>query len=312
MSKTVLLADVGGTHSRFAVLGANGRPERDVSWSDDDFASLEDAIAKYIAELGEKPRRAVIAVAGPITGRDIALTNRDWRFNLDAVAKRFGFGSVHAINDFEAQAWALGQLREGDYRVLGNAAGTRVMPGAKVVLGPGTGLGVAALIPVGNTWQAVPTEAGHVRFGAANKDEEPLFGRLLEKGPVSAEMVISGSGLPGLHAAVNPGAHASSAEAIVTAAQAGDQAARATIRLFVRLLGRFAGDMALTFKALGGVYLAGGVTGKLGALLDERAFRAAFEAHPPYEALLKDIPTYFVTVAHPGLIGCGAYSLANP
>jgi glucokinase len=310
--KPVLLADVGGTHSRFALLGANGRPDRDVSWSDDDFASLENAIAKYLAEVREKPQRAVIAVAGPITGRDIALTNRDWRFNLDAVAQRFGFASIHAINDFEAQAWALGQLHEGDYRVLGSADATRVVDGVKVVLGPGTGLGVAALVPAGSSWQAVPTEAGHVRFGAANKDEESVFARLLEQGPVSAEMVISGSGLPRLHAAVNPDAHAANAEAIATAAQAGDFAARATIRLFVRLLGRFAGDMALSFKALGGVYLAGGVTGKLGALLDEQVFRAAFEAHPPYEALLKGIPTYFVTVAHPGLIGCGAFALANP
>jgi len=312
MTSAVLLADIGGTHSRFALLGANGRPERDVSWSDDDFVSLEDAIAKYVADLTEKPQRAVIAVAGPITGRDIALTNRHWRFNLDALAQRFGLASVHAINDFEAQAWALGRLHEGDYRVLGNSAGTRVVHGVKVVLGPGTGLGVAALIPVGDSWQAVPTEAGHVCFGAANKDEEPVFARLLEQGPVSAETVISGSGLPRLHAAVNAGAHAPSAEAIVTAAQAGDAAARATIRLFVRLLGRFAGDMALTFKALGGVYLAGGVTGKLGTLLDEQVFRTAFEAHPPYEALLKSIPTYFVTVAHPGLIGCGAFAVARP
>src|SRR3954452_17937581 len=137
MSNTtrILLADVGGTHSRFALLGTNGRPERDVSWSDDDFASLEDAIAKYVAELSEKPRRAVIAVAGPITGRDIALTNRHWRFNLDALGKRFGFSSVHAINDFEAQAWALGQLHEGDYRVLGKSAATGSVQGAKVVLG---------------------------------------------------------------------------------------------------------------------------------------------------------------------------------
>jgi glucokinase len=314
MSNTtrILLADVGGTHSRFALLGTNGRPERDVSWSDDDFASLEDAIAKYVAELSEKPRRAVIAVAGPITGRDIALTNRHWRFNLDALGKRFGFSSVHAINDFEAQAWALGQLHEGDYRVLGKSAATGSVQGAKVVLGPGTGLGVAALIAVGSSWQAVPTEAGHMCFGAATKDEEPVFARLLEQGAVSAEMVISGSGLPRLHGAVNLGANAASAEAIVTAAQAGDAAARATIRLFVRLLGRFAGDMALGFKALGGVYLAGGVTGKLGALLDEDLFRAAFEAHPPYETLLKGIPTYFITVAHPGLIGCGAFAIAAP
>ena len=109
---------------------------------------------------------------------------------------------------------------------------------------------------------------------------------------------------------MNPGAAPLTAAEIVAQAQAGDPAARATIKLFVRLLGRFAGDVALTFKAIGGVYIAGGVTGKLGALLDEEIFRAAFEAHPPYGDLLKGIPTYLITVAHPGLIGCAAFATA--
>jgi glucokinase len=307
----VLLADIGGTHSRFAVLAAHGRPERIVSWSNNDFASLDDAIATYVAELSDKPKAAVFAVAGPVTSRDIALTNRDWHFNLDALATRFGFSFIQAINDFEAQAWALGLLRDGDYRVLGDAAHARSAHGVKIVLGPGTGLGVAALIPVGDSWQAVATEAGHVSFGAASKEQEPVFLRMRENGPVSAEMAISGSGLPKLHAAVNPGAAPCTAADIVALAQAGDPAAGATVRLFVQLFGRFAGDMALCFKALGGVYIAGGVTGKLGILFDEKIFRAAFEAHPPYAELLKSLPTYLVTVAHPGLMGCAAMAMAR-
>jgi glucokinase len=259
---------------------------------------------------------AVLAVAGPITGRDIALTNRNWRFNLDELADRFGLSRIHAINDFEAQAWALAQLREGDYRHIGDSAHassviTASLPGVKVVLGPGTGLGVAALVPVGNRWQAIPTEGGHVSFGAANKDEEPIFARLREGGPVSAEMVVSGMGLPRLHGALNPGTAPLTAEAIVTQAKTGEVAAAATVKLFVRLLGRFAGDVALTFKALGGVYIAGGVTGKLGTLFDEEIFRSAFETHPPYGELLKTLPTYLITVAHPGLIGCAALAMAQ-
>ncbi len=110
---------------------------------------------------------------------------------------------------------------------------------------------------------------------------------------------------------MNPGAASVTAADIVEQALAGDPAASATIKLFVRLLGRFAGDVALTFKALGGVYIAGGVTGKLGALFDEDIFRAAFEAHPPYSELLQSMPTYLVTVAHPGLIGCAALATAR-
>ena len=307
----VLLADVGGTHTRFALLANSGRPERVVSWDNNDYASLQDAITSYLAELEQRPQAAVLAVAGPITGREIALTNRSWHFNLDELAGRFGFSRIQAINDFEAQAWALTQLQSGDYRNIGDNAGARSLPGVKVVLGPGTGLGVAALVPMGGAWQAVATEGGHVSFGAAHKDEEAVFARLHESGPVSAEMVVSGSGLPRLHGALHPATAPLTAAAIVAQATAGDAMAGATIKLFVRLLGRFAGDVALTFKALGGVYIAGGVTGKLGPLFDEGIFRTAFEAHPPYADLLKTLPTYLITVAHPGLIGCGALAMAQ-
>jgi glucokinase len=307
---SVLLADIGGTHTRFALLASNGRPERVVSWDNNNYASLENAIASYLAEAATQPAAAVLAVAAPITGRDIALTNRSWRFNLDDLAGRFGFARIHAINDFEAQAWALAQLQEGDYRRIGDKAGAGSAPVAsspavKVVLGPGTGLGVAALVPVGSGWQAIATEGGHVSFGAASKDEETVFARLRESGPVSAEMVVSGKGLPRLHSALHPGTAPLTAEAIVAQAKAGDAAASATVKLFVRMLGRFAGDVALTFKALGGV------TGKLGALFDEEIFRAAFEAHPPHQELLASLPTYLVTVAHPGLVGCAALAMAQ-
>jgi glucokinase len=307
----VLLADIGGTHSRFALLASSTRPEQVVSWSNDAFDSLEAAIASYIAELGEKPKAGMFAVAGPIIGRAIALTNRDWHFDLDDLGGRFGFSYTDAINDFEAQAWALGLLQEDDYRSIGTNARARPRHGVKVVLGPGTGLGVAALVPVGDGWQAVATEGGHVSFGAASQDEEPIFALLHKEGPVSAEMVVSGSGLPRLHGAVHAGAAPLASAEIVGRALAGDPAATATIKLFVRLLGRFAGDVALTFKATGGVYVAGGVTGKLGALLDEDIFRTAFEAHPPYGELLQAVPTYLVTVAHPGLIGCAACARAH-
>jgi glucokinase len=310
-SAPVLLADIGGTHSRFALLAGSGRPEQVVSWDNNSYAMLENAIAAYLATLATRPRRAVLAVAGPVTSRDIALTNRGWHFNLDALARQFAFSNIRAINDFEAQAWALGQLHPGDYRQLGDAAHARHVHAVKVVLGPGTGLGVAALVPVGESWVAIPTEGGHMSFGAANQDEEPVFARLHASGPVSAETVVSGMGLPRLHQALHPAAAALTAEVIVTQALSGDADATATIRLFVRLFGRFAGDVALCFKALGGVYVAGGVTGKLGRLFDEEIFRAAFEAHPPYADLLKSLPTYLITVAHPGLIGCAALAMAT-
>ena len=111
----------------------------------------------------------MFAVAGPVTGRAIALTNRNWHFNLDELGQALWVVPVDAINDFEAQAWALALLQEGDYRSIGDDARATPVHGVKVVLGPGTGLGVAALVPVGGGWQAVATEGGHVSFGAASQ-----------------------------------------------------------------------------------------------------------------------------------------------
>jgi glucokinase len=300
----VLLADIGGTYSRFALAGASGRPERIVTFANDEFSSLEAVIESYLGEFGSSPDAAVLAVAGPVSGEDIVLTNRPWRFNLTDLAARFGLGRICAINDFEALAWALLRLEAGDMRPLG---GVRpASSGAKVVLGPGTGLGVAALVPAGERWQSVASEGGHASFGPASAEEEPIFARLRAHGYVSAESILSGPGLARLHAAMHPATVPLAPETVVAHALAGDRATAATIRVFVRLLGRFAGDVALTFKATGGVYITGGVALGLDALLDEPLFRDAFEAHPPYRKILATVPTYLLTCEQPGLIGCAA------
>ena len=301
----VLLADIGGSTSRFAYANSGGRPECILAFANDAVGGIEAAIARYLGAIDVRPRAAVLAVAGPVDGDDIALTNRAWQFRLPDLAARFGLAPVHAINDFEALAWALPHLRQSDTRPLGKAGRAH---GVKVVLGPGTGLGVAALVPAGSGWQVVASEGGHASFGPSAPEEEPVFARLrTECGQVSAEMVLSGPGLERLHRALHPGAGPmTSSEAIVARARGGEPAARATAALFVRLLGRFAGDVALTFKATGGVYVCGGVALGLGPLLDGKTFRATFEAHPPYQTLLGAIPAAVITCAEPGLVGCAA------
>ena len=246
----------------------------------------------------------MLAVAGPVDGDEIALTNRAWQFRLPDLAARFGLAPVHAVNDFEALAWALPMLRQSDTRPLGEAGQAH---GVKVVLGPGTGLGVAALVPAGSAGRWSQARAAMPPSAPARTEEEPVFARLRDRcGQVSAEMVLSGPGLMRLHRALHPDADAADCEAIVASAHGGEPAARATAALFVRLLGRFAGDVALTFKATGGVYVCGGVALGLGALLDGATFRAAFEAHPPYQKLLGAIPAAVITCAEPGLVGCAA------
>jgi len=285
--RTSLLADIGGSKSRFALAKSAGLPERVLVIENDTVAGLDAAVARYLEETGARPRAATLAVAGPVDGEEIALTNRtSWRLRRREFAKRFGFSQLRVLNDFEAIAWALPRLGAAHTRPLGPPVAARA--GVKVVLGPGTGLGVAALLPADGRWHVVASEGGHASFGPQAADEIEVFARLRQEcGAVSAETVLSGSGLARLARALD---------------------AQAAARLFVRLLGRFAGGLALTFKALGGVYIAGGVASGLGPLLDEPQFRAAFEAHPPYQRLLEAIPTLLITCEEPGLIGCAAVS----
>jgi len=301
-----LLADIGGTNSRFAITGATGRPEHIVIIENDSATNLEMAIERYLAQIGVRPSAAVLAIAGPIDGgEDVALTNRGWRFRRSELALRFGFATLRVLNDFEAIAWALLRLGVADVRPLGRPLAPQV--GVKVVLGPGTGLGVAALVPVAGHWHVVASEGGHASFGPQAADEIEVFVRLVgEHGSVSAETILSGPGLVRLMRALDPQTLCRAPEAVVAAALALDPSAQAAARLFVRLLGRFAGGLALTFKAVGGVYIAGGVASRLGPLLDEQLFRAAFEAHPPYETLLAAIPTLLMSRTEPGLLGCAA------
>ncbi len=302
---SVLLADIGGSNSRFAVCAPGGRPEHVMRIDNNAVSGLEAAIRRYLGKTGLRPQAAVLAVAGPVDGGEIKLTNREWRFDLDQVASQFGFTQVHALNDFEALAHALAVLYERDLRALGRAAATR--RGPRAVLGPGTGLGVAALVPHGEEWVALASEGGHVSFGPATPEERAVFERLGSGSElVTAETAISGPGLERIYRALNPFGIPLEARTIVAQARVGSAEARAAIDMFVRLLGRFAGDVALTFKATGGVYIAGGVALKIGPLLDPAVFRAAFENHPPYGDLLAAIPTWLITCTEPGLIGCSA------
>lgn len=301
----ILIADIGGTNSRAAFASVGGRPEQIVTVANDSVNGLEDVLARLLDNAPQRPRAAVLALAAPVSGDEITLTNRNWRVRLPDLSARFGISRIYALNDFEALAWGLPSLRRDDLQPIGEEAD--FPPGVKLVVGPGTGLGVAALVPTRDGLHVVASEAGHSSFGPAYADEEAVFHAMAEQHtPLSAERVLSGSGLAALHGAMHPGTLRIKPEMIMRQARAGDPAANATIAMFVRLLGRFAGDMALAFRATGGVYIAGGVANGLGSLLDARLFRAAFERHPPYESMLKAIPSALITCAEPGLIGCVA------
>ena len=254
----ILIADIGGTTSRAAFASFGGRPEGIVTIANDSIDGPEGVLARLLDGVSPRPRAAVLALAAPVSGEEIALTNRNWCVRLPDLSARFGLSPIHAVNDFEALG--LGAAVADGRRSRAARRGAKFSDGVKLVVGPGTGLGVAALVPAGSGHHVIASEAGHTSFGPAYADEEPIFRRLAEtKAPLSAECVLSGPGLSALHEAMHPGTLKLKPDMLVRQARAGNREARATVAMFVRLLGRFAGDMALAFRATGGVYIAGGV-----------------------------------------------------
>lgn len=310
----VLLCDVGGTNARFALAGAPGeRPVPLVAGKTAADASFVDAARAVMRAAPQTPRTMLVCAAGPMIGRTIQLTNAAWRIDGPEAARQLGLAQGLLFNDFEAMAYALASLGPEDARLIG--PGPWPPGGLQVVLGPGTGLGVAALAQVDGRYAALPTEAGHVEAGPVGPDEEALWPHLERvHGRITAESVLSGPGLARLYAAHRlalgqPPLARTPAE-ITTAGLAGAGSEREALVLFWRLAARFAGDMALTFLARGGVTIAGGVLPRLLPLLDDAAFRRAFEAKAPMDGLARAIPTRIVTSGAAVLTGMAAIAAA--
>ena len=205
---TALVADIGGTNARFAILGATGAPTRLRVLACHEFRNLGDAIEAYLnsIKIAERPQRAAIALACPVTGDRITLTNRkSWSFSTRALQRRLGLRVLTIINDFTAIALAIPGLKPKDLLKIG--PGKAVKDGPIAVLGPGTGLGVSLLVPDGKGWLPIATEGGHVTLPAADEEDEAVIAPLRARfGHVSAERVLSGPGLVNLYDAISAAA----------------------------------------------------------------------------------------------------------
>jgi glucokinase len=277
----------------------DGAPERVAILPTAAFAGLEDAARAYLARSGARPRRAAFAVAAPIAGDRVVLTNRDWSFSTEALRARLGLDELKVINDFEAIARALAHLPPAELRQVGGGAAE---PGAPVaVLGPGTGLGVSAVVD----GKPLATEGGHVTMPAADEREAEAIARIRARlGHVSAERVLSGPGLQNLYAALAGTDGAPDPDEITARALAkADAAAEETLDMFCAMLGTVAGNLALTYGARGGVYVAGGIVPKLGTVFDASRFRARFEDKGRFREWLAPIPVFVVTAEAPALTG---------
>lgn len=309
----LLLADIGGTNARFALVAQPGEPYGAIlRLATRDFADAEAAFAHAIEHFGVKPGTLILAGAGPREGARIPLTNAEWTVDMVALARRFDCRGV-LFNDFEAVSLALPFLNAENLHPIGSWA--PASHGVRVAVGPGTGLGVAALVEADGRFIPLPSEGAHVGFGPLSREEERLF-RQVERveGRITAEVLLSGPGLARLHTARmvlqdQGGAHRDAA-AITAEALANPQSQAAeTVRMFLALLARFAGDLAVTFLPEGGVFIAGGIVPRLIPLLDPQAFRMNFEAKAPVSGLVEKCPTALIT-AEAALIGMAAYGAA--
>jgi glucokinase len=310
----IMIGDIGGTNARFSLLtDANADAISFPIVQTAKFATIDDAIRDVVLDKTEfKPRATILAVAGPINGDEIPLTNCPWVVRPTDMLANLGFEDVMVVNDFEAQALAVAAL--GDEHQIKLGGGEDLEGHSKVVLGPGTGLGVAGLVHALNAWIPVPGEGGHVDLGPRSERDLQIFPHIERiEGRVSAEQILCGRGLAGLYHAVCAAdgvepKFSDPADVSEHGLAGTDPQATETLSLFATYLGRLAGDMACTFLARGGVYLAGGIPQKILPALQKPEFRAAFEDKAPHNAMMKTIPTFVVTHPLAALAGLSAYA----
>jgi glucokinase len=302
-----LVGDVGGTHARFAVVQAAGQaPEQLRVLATQDFAELLDAMNAYLDGIPDRPRYACLGIATPLQGDWVQMTNHPWAFSSKQLAQDLVLNRLLLVNDFTALALGVPSLSEAQLRPVGGGV---LRPGPKAVLGPGTGLGTSALVPVGEQYLAIPGEGGHVTLAATTAEEAAVIAWLWKEWPhVSAERVLSGPGLALLHRAlahvrgVQPQDHHAS-EITAQAVHGQDEHCRDTVNMFCALLGTVASNLALTLGAVGGVYIGGGIVPALGEYFHRSPFRRRFEAKGRYSAYLADIPSYVIHAPMVALIG---------
>lgn len=304
----ILAADIGGTRARLLLgesLGERWQTLRRQTLASRDYPDGASLLRAFL-QPGERPTLACLAVAGPLQGRRVQLTNLPWQLDAGELAERFGLRRVELLNDFVAQAHGLPLLqREG---LCPLQAGQAEAGGVRALLGAGTGLGMALLAGSPEQPLVLPSEGGHADFAPQDEQQLALLRHLLPRhGRVSLELLLSGTGLSRLYAFLGgtdeDAPDLPPAAQISQAAAAGEARAVASLELFARLYAAAAGNLALTALARGGVYLCGGIAPKILPFLQQAAVREAFCARAPMRALLERIPLQVVLDEFLGLHG---------
>lgn len=319
----LLVADIGGTNARFGLVDPtknnstyNYIAQEQITLRCADYAHINDLVKACCTSFNiEMPKHACFAIAGPIENGVVQMTNLDWKFSIDELRLQLGMTTLHVINDFAALAYATPFLQEQEIKTLYQAPAQPDAP--IVVMGPGTGFGMALLVPNNSNWKIIPTEGGHVSFAPTNEKELAIKSFLLkEQSHVSVEDVLSGSGLVNLYRAL---AHIAGVEAqpytpadVSIKGLANDDAiCRDAVVTFCNTLGSVAGDKALSSGARGGVVIGGGITPKLMELLPNTDFIARYKNKGPMAHYVNDIPVKLILNDKAALIGAAAWLIHN-
>jgi glucokinase len=307
-----LVADIGGTHARFALANLETLEIQNFrKLKVSDYKSLEAATESYLATLSVRPLIASFAVAGPVDGERISLTNSSWSFTRQAMRAITATDHIAFVNDYEALAYALPSLSEKDWQKVGG--GLSAKQATRAVVGPGTGLGVAGLAWSRAGWCAIPGEGGHSSFAAADAEEFMILQRMhADFGHVSAEMLISGPGLANAYRILaelqgKQAVKCTTPEIVERALGGNDPVAVKVVELFAGWLGRFAGDAALFFGARGGMYIGGGIAPRILNVLTTGHFRKEFDFKGRMTDYMKAIPIYVIATDEAGLRGAAAF-----
>lgn len=310
----ILIGDIGGTNARFAVVPDATSPAIQFPIvQTKNFETIDAAIKATVHDTSDiRPKSMILAVAGPVNGDQIPLTNCPWVVRPKGMFETLGLHDIVVLNDFEAQALAVIALGEEHMEKIGGGAPQK--DAARVVLGPGTGLGVAGLVHSRGVWIPVPGEGGHMDIGPRTPRDFEVFPHVAKlDGRISGEQMLSGRGLVNVYRAVAAAdgvepKYTVPAEITPPALGKTDPVAVEALDLFVTCLGRTAGDLALVFMAKGGVYLTGGIAQKIVPALQTGNFREAFEDKAPHRHWLAKIPAYVITHPLAALEGLGVYA----
>lgn len=309
-----VLADVGGTNARFALEVAQGQIEAITVLPCANYPTLADALRAYLAGLPQPTEIAhvAIAIANPVDGDWVQMTNHHWAFSIEAVRQELGLASFLVTNDFTALARALPHLSSDQKQQIGG--GVERAGGAIGLLGAGTGLGVSGIIPSGIGPIALKSEGGHVTFSPSDEREiDILRFAWREFSHVSAERLLSGVGLELIYRALahraGVAAEPLSAPEITRRGLSEDMAwplCNETIECFCLMLGTIAGNIAVTLGTQGGIYIGGGIVPRLGARFASSGFRQRFEAKGRFVGYLSQVPTWVITAEYPAFLGVSA------